>query len=96
VLEAIYQSGGCAVAVDDKEVLHEQQQLARQEGLFICPEGAATLAASRQLKESGWLGEAELVVAINTGTGLKYPETVEVSVPTLQPEDSLSASGVRV
>jgi len=96
VLEAIYQSGGCAVAVDDEEVLHEQQDLAKQEGLFICPEGAATLAASRQLRESGWLGEGEQVVAINTGTGLKYPETVDVSVPTLQPEDSLPPSIARV
>ena len=76
VLEAIADTGGCAVAVDDETILAEQHHLAELEGAFICPEGAATFAAVRRLRESGWIRAGEQVVALNTGLGLKYPETV--------------------
>ncbi|WP_329479882.1 threonine synthase [Kribbella sp. NBC_01484] len=76
VLQAIAETDGCAVAVDDADILAEQHELARLEGAFICPEGAANFAAVRQLRESGWIRADEQVVALNTGAGLKYPETV--------------------
>ena len=83
VLEAVRATAGTAVAVSDEALLDEQRRLAREEGLFICPEGAACLAAAAQLRDSGWLTGDERVVVLNTGTGLKYPETVTVDVPTL-------------
>jgi threonine synthase len=83
VLEAVRATEGTAVAVSDEALLEEQRRLAREEGLFICPEGAACLAAAAQLRDSGWLTGDEKVVVLNTGTGLKYPETVTVDVPTL-------------
>ena len=76
VLQAIAETDGCAIAVDDEAILAEQHLLARLEGAFICPEGAATFAAVRRLRESGWIQAGEQVVALNTGLGLKYPETV--------------------
>jgi threonine synthase len=76
VLQAIADTGGCAVAVDDEAILAEQHRLAELEGAFICPEGAATFAAVRHLRTSGWIHAGEQVVALNTGLGLKYPETV--------------------
>jgi threonine synthase len=76
VLEALADTGGCAVAVDDADILAEQHLVARLEGTFICPEGAANFAALRHLRESGWIHPDDQVVALNTGTGLKYPETV--------------------
>lgn len=89
VLEAIYQTKGCALEVEDEDILQAQMDLARKEGTFICPEGAALYAAARQLKDEGWLQEDEKVVMLNTGTGLKYPETVRVNVPLLQPEEDI-------
>jgi threonine synthase len=89
VLEAVRSTGGCAVSVSDEALLQAQALLARTEGLFVCPEGAATLAAAQQLRESNWLKEHERIVLLNTGTGLKYPETVHVDVPVLQPQDEL-------
>jgi threonine synthase len=83
VLEAVRATSGTAIAVSDEALLIEQRRLAREEGLFICPEGAACLAAAAQLRDSGWLHGGEEVVVLNTGTGLKYPETVTVDVPTL-------------
>ena len=76
VLQAIAETDGCAVAVDDEDILAEQHLVARLEGSFICPEGAADFAAIRQLRESGWIRADDQVVALNTGAGLKYPETV--------------------
>jgi len=76
VLQAIAETGGCAVAVDDEDILAEQHLVARLEGTFTCPEGAANFAAIRTLRDSGWIGPDDQVVALNTGAGLKYPETV--------------------
>jgi threonine synthase len=72
----VAETDGCAIAVDDAEILAAQRRLAQLEGAFICPEGAANFAAVRRLRESGWISATDQVVALNTGTGLKYPETV--------------------
>jgi len=81
VLRGVRESGGTAIAVTDDAILDELRQLAATEGTWICPEGAACLAAVRQLREDGWIREHERVVVLNTGAGLKYPETVSVDVP---------------
>ncbi|HVB43774.1 MAG TPA: threonine synthase [Streptosporangiaceae bacterium] len=89
VLDALYATGGTAVAVDDDALLADQRVVARLEGCFICPEGAACITAIRQLRQSGWLSDRTEVVVLNTGTGLKYPQTVPVDVPVLAPTDVL-------
>ncbi|MEU3184031.1 threonine synthase [Streptomyces sp. NPDC006923] len=83
VLDAVRRTEGTAIAVTDEELLAAQEALAHVEGAFVCPEGAACFAAVDQLRASGWLRGDENVVVLNTGTGLKYPETVPVDVPTL-------------
>ncbi|GCE23964.1 threonine synthase [Dictyobacter kobayashii] len=89
VLDAVRSTNGYALAVDDDELLHAQAELASNEGLFVCPEGAATLVAAHKLREQGWIKADERVVLLNTGSGIKYPNTVQVSVPLLQPQDEL-------
>jgi threonine synthase len=76
VLDALYTTGGTAVAVDDAALLADQRVIAHLEGSFICPEGAACVTAVRLLRESGWLSGTDQVVVLNTGTGLKYPHTM--------------------
>lgn len=86
VLESLYNTNGCAIAVSETELLTAQKLVAELEGNFICPEGAATFAAAEKLRKEGWIKEEEVVVCLNTGAGIKYPETVELSnIPTLQP-----------
>jgi len=75
ILDALYATTGTAVAVDDSRLLADQREVARLEGCFICPEGAACFSAIGQLREDGWLSGSEQVVVLNTGTGLKYPGT---------------------
>ena len=89
VLEAVRETNGCAVAVTDEDILKAQQMLARKEGAFVCPEGAATLSAAMKLSKEGWITPEQQVVLLNTGTGLKYAETVHSDPPLLQPGDRL-------
>jgi threonine synthase len=91
VLEAVYKTNGCAVAVSDEDTLQAEALLASVEGAFICPEGAACMAAAQQLLTEGWIKPEERVVLLNTGCGIKYPETAPCDPPLLQPSDTLSA-----
>lgn len=84
VLEALYETEGCAVSVSDEQILAELRKAARLEGTFVCPEGAGAFAAARKLREQGWIQADDQVVVLNTGAGIKYPNTVSVDVPTLQ------------
>ena len=48
-------------------------EIARIEGILLCPEGAATYAALRKALEDGRVGPTETAVLFNCATGLKYP-----------------------
>lgn len=72
IMQDIYDSAGTAVAVSDEALLESQGQLARAEGIFAAPEGAATLAALKDLIAQGWVQKDEKIVLFNTGSGLKY------------------------
>jgi threonine synthase len=89
ILEALYATGGTAVAVTDEALLADQREVVRLEGTFICPEGAACVTAVRQLRETGWLSESDEVVVLNTGSGLIYPDTVPSRAPLLPPSGSI-------
>ncbi len=72
ILKSLYDSNGTAVAVSDEEITASQNELARAEGIFAAPEGAATLAALKKLIEQKWIDPEERIVIFNTGSGLKY------------------------
>jgi threonine synthase len=78
MLKAIRESGGCAIAVSDREMLAAGTQLASDEGMFVAPEGGACVAAARTLLEQGFLRASERIVLYNTGSGLKYLEAYSV------------------
>jgi threonine synthase len=73
ILRAVRQSGGKAVAVGDPAILRAADDCAKKDGLLLCPEGGATLAAYRQALADGLVGEEDEVVLFNCATGLKYP-----------------------
>jgi threonine synthase len=93
ILEALYATGGTAVAVTDEALLAGQREAARLEGCFVCPEGAACFTAVRELRDSGWLSETDEVVVLNTGTGLIYPETVPARAPVLPASGAIPLLG---
>jgi len=73
ILRALRESGGFAIAVDDGEICDALAEIARIEGILLCPEGAATYAALRKALEDGRVGPTETAVLFNCATGLKYP-----------------------
>lgn len=91
VLDALYRTNGCAIAVDDRAIKAEIRQLAFLEGSFVCPEGAAAFAAARQLRESGWIKGGEQVVVLNTGAGIKYPDAITVLPQRLRRDGRIPA-----
>jgi threonine synthase len=62
-------------------MIHAMKDIARNEGVWMCPEGAATFASLPQLMESGFLDMDETVLLYNTGSGILYPDLI---FPTLQ------------
>jgi threonine synthase len=73
ILDAVRASGGFAIAVSDDAILAEVEQVGRREGLLLCPEGGATLAAYRKALAAGQVSQADRVLLFNCATGLKYP-----------------------
>ena len=73
IIRALKESGGFAVAVSDEAILAARDAVARDDGLLLCPEGAATVAAYRRALADGRIGLDETVVLFNCATGLKYP-----------------------
>ena len=73
ILDAVRESDGFAVAVSDEEIISLHRECAFKEGILLCPEGAATLAALKKELKSGRIKKTEQVMLFNCATGLKYP-----------------------
>ena len=71
-LVAVHESGGVALAVPDNEILKAGKVLAHQEGMFVEPAAAASVAGVVAAKRSGYIDGSEAVVCLLTGHGLKY------------------------
>ena len=72
ILRAIRESQGSALAVSDHSILSMMKTVASSEGMFICPEGAATAVALAEFMAEGSIDSNERVLLLNTGSGLKY------------------------
>lgn len=73
ILRAVRESGGFAMAVSDEQIEEARSQAGASEGILLCPEGAATLAAYKKSLTKGSIGKNDQVVLFNCGNGVKYP-----------------------
>jgi threonine synthase len=73
ILDAVRESQGFAIAVSDAAILEAVEDAARVDGLLLCPEGGATLAAYRDALAKGLVSPDERALLFNCATGLKYP-----------------------
>jgi len=73
ILRAVRESGGFAIAVADDAITAAVDEVARAEGVLLCPEGAATYAALKQGLADGRIRREERAMLFNCATGLKYP-----------------------
>ena len=76
MLQVLAESGGTALAIGDDAMLEGMRELARLEGLFVAPEGAAVWMAARQLLATGWLRPEQELLLLNTGSAQKYLDNV--------------------
>ena len=77
ILDILRKSAGVALAVSDIEIMDALRHWGRVEGIFAAPEGAASLAAYRKLRDRGFFSSDDRVVLFNTGSGLKYLDVIE-------------------
>ena len=73
IIRAVRESNGFAMAVSDDAIIEARDMIAREDGLLLCPEGAATAVAYRQALADGLVSPDETAVLYNCATGLKYP-----------------------
>jgi threonine synthase len=85
MLEILKESEGIAMTVSDEVILASILDWARNEGIFLSPEGAAATAAYDQLIEDGFLKTSDRVVIFNTGAGLKYTDVTAEAMGLKRP-----------
>ena len=73
ILHAVRDSGGAAIAVEEEAIVQGVEDVAREDGMLLCPEGGAVLAGWRSALERGLVGAGERVVLFNCANGNKYP-----------------------
>lgn len=69
------ESGGLIDAVTDEQILEAQRLLAAEEGIFVEPASAASLAGVLEAQRRGMLQPGQRIVCVVTGNGLKDPDT---------------------
>jgi threonine synthase len=85
MLEILRESNGLAVSVPDGAILASLRDWAKNEGVLLCPEGAAATAAYAQLLETGVLKAEDRVVLFNTGAGVKYTDVIAEAAAIQRP-----------
>ena len=86
-LEAMKDSRGFVDVVTDEEILRAYRMLAREEGIFMEPASAATVAGLVKIVKAGRVERGSTLVLTLTGHGLKDPDTAleSASRPTSVP-----------
>ena len=72
-VDAASGSGGEILAVSDGEILRSHRRLMREEGLFVEPASAASVAGLSKLSSAGRVPAGATAVCVLTGHGLKDP-----------------------
>jgi threonine synthase len=91
ILQAIRETEGMAVAVDDKEILSSMKIFFKM-GVYACPEAASTLAALNKLENEDELDPDGKTLLYLTGNAMKYFDLLEIrrhEIPVL-PRDANS------
>ena len=77
ILMTLKESNGYAITVSDEDMRNGIKEIAKNEGIFVSPEGAAVWEALKKLRAMDWVQSDESVVLLNTGSAYKYIENIE-------------------
>ena len=86
ILRALMETNGTATAAEDNEIVSSMKTLFRQ-GLYACPEAAATLAALEKLENQHAFDPDETILLYLTGNATKYFNALEMrreQIPVLE------------
>jgi len=72
VLQIVRESAGAAIGIPEQDIHETLTSVWKNKGWWLCPEGAACLAAVPRLYEEGLIRTGDEVVAFNTGSLEKY------------------------
>jgi threonine synthase len=93
MLRILRDSGGDAIAVRPRAIDEAQRLLARLEGVWTSPEGAALVAALAILKDGGQLPADARTVIMLTGAGIKYtPPELPTPIDLTGTDEEVQAS----
>ncbi|MCZ6534373.1 MAG: pyridoxal-phosphate dependent enzyme, partial [Chloroflexi bacterium] len=76
-LRVLRETGGTAIAVSDSDMVLAMSEMGAAEGVFACPEGAATLVGLKRLLDQSFFQGSETIILMNTGSGLKYLDLLD-------------------
>lgn len=82
VLDYVYKTGGAVFKSEDSETLQAQQDLCKEEAIFVEPSSAVGIAALPRIIKELKIKPNEKVVYIATGNGLKDPVTIVKTLPS--------------
>ena len=83
ILDAIRESGGSAVAVEEELITPWMSRATSTEGISICPETGACFAAMEKCLDDGTISPDDKIVVFNTGASQKYSEAIARELPLL-------------
>jgi len=97
MLRILRDSGGDAIAVSERAIVEAQRRLARLEGIWTSPEGAALVAALAVMKDRGQVSADARIVVMLTGAGIKYaPPELPTPLDLAGSDDAVRAAVRRV
>ena len=93
ILRAVRESGGYAVSVSEEDIFESRDDAAKRDGVLLCPEGAATLAAYELALKDGLVKKSETAILYNCATGLKYP--MPTAIKKINRHDTINYEAMR-
>ncbi len=87
ILDAVRESHGTAVAVDETRIIDWMKLGMSSEGISTCPESATCIGAAMKLREQGWLTPDDRVVIYNCGAAQKYVDVTALNLPRITSSD---------
>ena len=87
ILDAVRESHGTAVAIDETRIIDWMKLGMSSEGISTCPESATCIGAAMKLREQGWLTPDDRVVIYNCGAAQKYVDVTALNLPRITSSD---------
>ncbi len=92
ILDAVRESGGVAIAVDEDRIQEWMTLAASAEGVFNLSRSGGLRGAMEELADRGWIRQNDRVVLFNTGAAQKYPEAMAVKLPHIKKDSPIDWS----